>query len=282
MCELIPSKDVRNYMEKQGRKLTDFEKAVLIYHRTGISLEERLRLLEDLKNFTKDGELRKQVQERLDYERRCFELFFENRENMIYSLEILNEDDWEEYGYFITGELAVSCGKKFQRRFSVCKTELITEEKNTTECEIEVVSTLTFDNKGELSGCWSYEAKWCGEKGEEDKGRFENAYVELPYFFKTGDLVREVGMSDIGIVMEAPKSMCPDYSDCSVLVEYVEEDGKFIHEHVPLIVLEYADSDSAGPKKEVLKSAQRLLRGKGSFQTLQKKCEELKKCYDAI
>lgn len=189
---------------------------------------------------------------------------------MIYSLEILNENGWEEYGYFVTGELAVSCGKKFRKRFSACKTELITEDKNLTDCEIKVVSTLTFNDKGELSGCWSYEAEWRGERTEEDKGRFENAYVELPYFFKTGDLVREVGMNDIGIVTEVPQRMCPDYSDCSVRVEYVGENGKFIHEHVPLIVLECADFDSAGPRKEVLKSAQRLLQGKGSFQTLQK------------
>lgn len=76
MCELIPSRDVRNYMAKQGRKLTDFEKAVLLYHRSGISLEERMRFLEELKNLTEDRELKKQIQERLDYEQKCFDLFF--------------------------------------------------------------------------------------------------------------------------------------------------------------------------------------------------------------
>lgn len=281
MFHLVQSKDMREYMEKQGRTLTDFEKAVLIYHHAGISLEERAELLADLKVLTGNRELKKQIQERLDYERRCFALFFEKRENMIYSLEILNENSWEEYGYFTTGELAVSYGKKFQKRFSVCKTELIAEEKDLTESGVKVVSTLTFDDRGKLAGCWSYEVEWCGEKDEGDKTRFENAYVELPHFFRTGDLVRAAGMDDIGIVLEEPKSMSHDYSDCSIRVEYIGEDGKFVHDHVPLTALEHADLEYSDPKKEVLKSAQLLLQGKGSFQTLQKKCEELKKWYDA-
>lgn len=31
MRELIPSKDVRNYLQKVGRKFNDFERATLIY-----------------------------------------------------------------------------------------------------------------------------------------------------------------------------------------------------------------------------------------------------------
>ena len=32
MRELIPSKDVREYMEKKGKKLSDFERATLAYN----------------------------------------------------------------------------------------------------------------------------------------------------------------------------------------------------------------------------------------------------------
>lgn len=32
IAEMIPSKDVREYMEKQERVLTDFEKAILVYN----------------------------------------------------------------------------------------------------------------------------------------------------------------------------------------------------------------------------------------------------------
>ena len=48
MRELIPSKDVREYMEKKGKKLTDFERATLAYNYPGTSIGERLELLKEI------------------------------------------------------------------------------------------------------------------------------------------------------------------------------------------------------------------------------------------
>ena len=45
MRELIPSKDVREYMEKKGKRLTDFEKATLAYNYPDTSIGERLEML---------------------------------------------------------------------------------------------------------------------------------------------------------------------------------------------------------------------------------------------
>ena len=41
MKDLIPSKDVRWYLERQGRVLTDFEKATLVYNHSGMNHEEK-------------------------------------------------------------------------------------------------------------------------------------------------------------------------------------------------------------------------------------------------
>lgn len=58
--ELIPSKTVRDYMKQQGRILTDFEKATLIYNHSGMDYEEKTEHLKELLESTENPELKKE------------------------------------------------------------------------------------------------------------------------------------------------------------------------------------------------------------------------------
>lgn len=57
MTELIPSRDMREYLSSINHTFSDFEKAELIYNNSLLSLEERDHALEDLKISTKDQSL---------------------------------------------------------------------------------------------------------------------------------------------------------------------------------------------------------------------------------
>lgn len=61
IADLIPSKDVRQYMEKQGRVLTDFEKATLVYNHSGMKYEEKMLKLKEIMVTTDDTELKRQI-----------------------------------------------------------------------------------------------------------------------------------------------------------------------------------------------------------------------------
>ena len=77
-AELIPSKDVREHMEKKGRVLTDFEKATLIYNHSGMSYFKKAIQLKELMELTKDSNLKEEIQERISYDERCLNKFYEN------------------------------------------------------------------------------------------------------------------------------------------------------------------------------------------------------------
>ena len=68
MRELIPSKDVREYMEKKGKKLTDFERATLAYNYPDISIGERLEMLKEIMDTTQDQKLEGQIRYVTDFE----------------------------------------------------------------------------------------------------------------------------------------------------------------------------------------------------------------------
>ena len=65
MRELIPSKDVREYMEKKGKRLTDFEKATLAYNYPDTSIGERLEMLKEIMDTAQDQKLAGQIRERI-------------------------------------------------------------------------------------------------------------------------------------------------------------------------------------------------------------------------
>ena len=167
-AELIPSKDVREHMEKKGRVLTDFEKATLIYNHSGMSYFKKATQLKELMELTEDSNLKEEILERLFYDERCLNKFYENDGTCIYELQVYDPENQEscEQGYYTTGEVAVTCGKKFQENFSVHKILILTEEKEPIECRSDYSSTVYFDNQGQVRGYYSSEIEWTAKKSE--------------------------------------------------------------------------------------------------------------------
>ena len=296
MRELIPSKDVREYMEKKGKKLTDFERATLAYNYPGLSIEERLELLKEIMDTTQDQKLLGQIRERIAHHKKCVEKFYENKKGMMYVLETYDEDDWRpaDWCYFASGELAYASGKKLGECFSIAKYRIFEKEIDMEEDGHYSVSNLHYDEKGDLWNCSSDEVAWEGELDEDDEERFEDAYVDLPYPFRTGDLVREVGCDEIGVVQSErtdeeyelfrtraekmrQEGHFNSYGDASIPVEYPDENGNFGHSHVLIANIEYAVPDENDPKREVLEYASLMLKKRCYIQEFQMVCRQMKR-----
>lgn len=294
MKELIPSKDVRRYMEKQGCVLTDFEKAALIYNHSGMSHEKKVKALECILKETADDELRVQIQNRLIHDRQCLKKFYEREENDIYVLKVFCSEaqEWTECGCYVSGEIAVASGKKFRGRFSVYKTKALTEEKEPIECFARQVAALYFDAGGILCNYYSNEIPEIESEGSNERVHFEHACIDIPHPFKNGDLVKVLyneSLKDAICIIECceegmedkenreQRCMYYDYSDVSLRIATLKENAQFGHEHVPVPDIEYASMNDSDLRKSIVDCAVDLLRGCGGLSDLQYACEEYRK-----
>ena len=299
MREWIPSKAVREYMEKRGKVLSDFDKAALAWHHPDMRFRERTATLKKIMEATQDRELSGQIQERLAHDRKCRETFFEKREGRVFTFCAYSEEDreWESYGYYATGELAYDYGKKSGGRFHLEKYQLIQGSEDTKGTGIDIkespmVSALYYDEKGELDTYFSTEIEWAGKLEEDTPGRFENSYVDILYPFRRGDLVRKTGSTEVGVAeterddAEYEKNRvkwarrremgcCNEYDGTYIVIEYMDAQGRFSHTHVPAAEVEYAKLDENDPKGEALQHASWLLKGEGSIDAFQMVCERL-------
>lgn len=298
--ELIPSKDVRKYLAEQGREFSDFEKATLIYNHPGLDLSGKEQALKELAKSTQDERLMRQINERIEKNKRYLEAFINHRDGFIYVLvdnQELNE------GYFASYIIAKKYGLESHAPFSVKKVRLVSEEKQSaplhdenSECSAEEYpcGEVCHDEGGNIKRFWDVELDESPVRSftPEDRARFELSYMDIPYPFRTGDIVRVIGSDKIGVVM-GPRSETEyqdwrekfnkmktdgsiDYRDCAVTVDFIDDTGKFSHSHPMPIWLEYAELSDDNPRKEALECARDLLIGNGSFESFQRACEEMR------
>lgn len=291
--EIIPSKDVREYMKKQGRALTDFEKATLIYNHSSMNHEEKTKALESILKVTADEALRVQIQNRLTHDKQCLKKFYEREDDEIYVLNVFiaQEQEWTECGYYLSGELAVACGKKFKERFSVYKMKVITEEKEPEQCYSKQIAALYFTADGVMRNYYSNESIEIEMEDGDGRGRFEYAYIDISHPFKNGDVVKvihnEPPEDKIGIVecckeleeKDIHEQRCKycDYGDVSLRVATMQADARFGHEHIPIVDIEYATLEEEDLRKPVFDCASDLLKGCGGLSDLQYVCEEYRR-----
>ena len=211
------SKDVQEYMERNGLEFTDFEKAALIFH-SGLPVLKRLELLEQLAEKTEDLSLREQIHARLDCERENMEAFRNNTEGYVYAVEA-HEDSDKPYicGYFAAANLAYAHGMKQGCKFRIEKYLIVgfngreakkskgyfnpnlMDETDIEECVTEhdycgySEATAQYDKDGTLEYFWSDEIERSNEENisrSYDLKRFENAFLFVPIPFERGDIVR--------------------------------------------------------------------------------------------
>ena len=288
LAELIPSKDVREYMKQKKRVLTDFEKATLIYNHSSMGLSEKTERLRELMELTADFNLREEIRERLFYDECCLKKFFENDGSYIYKLQVYDPEGLGacEQGLYTDGNIAVACGKKFSGSFGVCKIVLLNEEKEPEDCREDISASIYYNTYGELRNYYSLEVEWIAEKSESDNARFENAFVDIPHPFRNGDFVKVKNNDRIegevcivecfdaesrGRFRNEPSAFC-GYEDVSLRVAYVYGLGRFGHEHVNIVDVEYARPDEENLKYELLYCAQSLILGRGGLSELQYVC----------
>lgn len=122
------------------------------------------------------------------------------------------------------------------------------------------------------------------------KDLFNSRFVNFMTPFAKGDIVK-MARSDQkhGILMQGgmiiPESNLQnhlrilDYSDVQFRVEWLGDDGKFYHEHVNPLSLDYYMTKVGDPDYDVLTEAAALVKGdaSASLQTFQMACEEFAK-----
>lgn len=272
----IASKDYRKFVEEKGIQISDWDMATLIYNNCETSYYAKMDALEQLAGDTKDMDLKKQIMERLAYNKECMQKFKESTPNAYYRLEIFEHGRYDEYGIYLTYEEAYKGGLKEEEVFRItrecfaCKDDLGENEG--------VFGMVDFSKDGQVLEAASF-WKEDGAIDAGDKNRFEGRGVGLPLLFRCGDIVKVIGSDVLGIV-EAPKdeeeedkmqklAAVSDYSDFQVPVDFVfdgeEYQTVFAHDHIPPTNLEFLELDDEDIRKGFLEYMSNAVKNASRF-----------------
>lgn len=264
MTKYIPSKEQRDYFNKVGFDFTDFQKASLIWNSSCVR-EEQLSSLEELLYRTDDNELKKQIAERLEYEKRAMEVFKENSEkNRFYAVGYCTEQCTEIIeGYFFQFDDAFEfsceliekelCNDKNVDSVWIEKNEISIgkQSSDSDRYNIDKYATnscygkITINMKGEIKELYTNE---CREEFEIQNGRFEDSFYTFPLSpeFQQGTVVQLVNEKNIYVVYSTYREWGEYYN--AITVYEPTEDGCWSHEHVnPLYLttdVDWSDTDS--------------------------------------
>ena len=124
-------------------------------------------------------------------------------------------------------------------------------------------------------------------------------YVPVPYPFRSGDIIKEIGKDELGIMSRYKDDDsfyedfnrlktydCLDWTDTGCThIDFLSENGKFYHKHINAIYLEYAEIPMEVAKdipeayyRSCIRIASNLIRGtENSIEDLQMVCDEYAK-----
>lgn len=275
MFELIPSQYVRSLFENLGFKLTDFNKATIIWNMCGKTHDDKMLALKELAESTTDVVLRNQIFQRIEYENKMLEVTRNNDGKYVYV--VLDEDDMY-CGFFSEYEMAYRYGMdkakgNEEKPFRIDKQRIITEEKDfivkspgrlnwnlfpeskkipTQKYDGDPAASVYYTPKGVLQRIWSNEMS----KEDEDmvdpysRERFESQFINIPFEGRVGWQMRDIRDNSVGVLMQdtegwrrylsgiAEKNLYVDYFDVQVEVVFLTSQGLWSHEHVNPIYLE--------------------------------------------
>lgn len=301
MKTLIPSKDVRELVEKTGKKFTDFEKAVLIYNGI-LPYYEKLQLLKELLDSSEDYSLREMLKKRISRDEEDIKCFEENTEGYVYILnsgEFSPEDNY--CGCFVSAEMAYNHGLKSGYDFSIEKYLVIGFNGMQPRKNKGYMNPYFFDTKDVDTLIKEYEDSdgsvgrfyytqegvlknfFCNEIERDDKEkldmffnpeRFENSYIDIPNPFEAGDIVRLVKDNSHGVVVTSQEewtrykdimknSKNKDFVDASITVDFLLDNGHISHNHINPIFLERYEPMEDDIDKELLYAAMNVYKGGG-------------------
>lgn len=291
MLELIPSKDVRKYIEQTGRTFTDFEKAAILYQ-LNLPFEKMQSELKRIMETTDDEMLKQQISERIEYNLSCVNYFKDNTEGYIYAVQSYEYEEPYISGYFSNPDLAYSHGKKKKCKFDIEKYPIIgangaepfkprayinpylfdsvEPEKYIEEQEYdgEYIASFHFNEDGILLDFCSSEMEYANQKvylrvENFDPSRFENTYLDVPNPFEKGDIVKLTTDGSYGIVDTSQEewnrynekiklSEYADFVDSTITIKFISEDGSVDHEHINPMFLEKCELPEGNLKERFL------------------------------
>ena len=290
MFELVQSQWMKEYFEE-----IDFAKATLIWNAPGRLRQEILDPLEELSEKTRDKTLRRQINERLDYEKKAFEIFIHNQTGKY--VYVVEDMKYESCGFFIDYDRALKYAKKYMRTYELkCRIskQLIVatdadeivrnpwrgnpnlgfETEEYCAYDGTAVASVTLNMSGEIERFSSYELP------EEEKivdsyqvERFEYHFIKMPCPLQAGTTVKDIrngsyyvlagGEADWNRYLNRieEKNWYVDFSDIQMICYKLTESGIWSHEHINPLYLEvefptYIEDD---PKRQALRYATEAL-----------------------
>lgn len=267
MIEIIPSKHAREAL--QGKRVfTDFEKATLIWNSPIANIKEKLASLEELSEITNDMILKKQIEERIEYEKKAYDKFVEN-ENFHYIFVVFDEER-EACGYLSDYELARQFGIKICAEYEmsnfVLEKQLIFGEQTKREVihpwypEHSVIDNCaiteagydgrenvwaSYNAMGHMKDFYSNEMPDTNYETSAENARFEDSFFKIPAVIENGTVAKIVGEETYVVVgcsmsswEEYMDRIIGDFSDIQTPVYRLYEDGSLSHMHVNPLFLE--------------------------------------------
>ncbi|MBO5389886.1 MAG: hypothetical protein J6A59_17460 [Lachnospiraceae bacterium] len=270
MINLVPSKQVREYLDEIGHTFTDSERATLIWHAAECSRIDRLMALNELAHTTRDTGLQEQIEERLMHEEKLLAKFKENDNGEF--IYVVEDKDELQIGYFEKASTAIKFATGRRAECSILKQLIIkgnqlpplsdykdlynkaifgeVKDQDVGDYLWLPVAGLEIDDKGDV------ESLWCNEQmdyftSESSQEHFENSFINIPFpeFFQRGIPVRLVTTGEYGIIVQGSemwddfiekygdeKDMC--YFDMAITVVFLTDDGMWSHQHINPIYLE--------------------------------------------
>lgn len=252
-------------------RFSDFDIASLIYNFPfRMTHSETTKLIETIASLTTDENLKKQIQQRIVYDKRVIEEIKRTDANCVFLLKYDDDSLDGIYGEFETAfeRFDVKYGG-----FSIEKYQVLskytkplvnkhhTESRNmnaehqtnfdVTDDVPEKLGGIKFTSNREILYAWGgiTEDELTREVANLDSTRFENAFIELPTPFKYGDKVRSISHNWTAIysvkedvyqktIERAKRDKFLDCTDMAVTVTFPEE-GEDAHCHISLFDLEF-------------------------------------------
>ena len=302
--KLIPSKSLREYLQKTGHEFSLCEEAALIYQNPLLRQDERL---DALNKIAKTLRLPENDGKQFSTYRNCIDGNPDSGEK-ITAIELATQieshikSDMEmEIALFrntLEGIYEVDCSVKNESlrgqpydtfscpAFSSIEKAIDYVMTGENDKLLDFIVTLrkidegdkyvsgTFNGKDELL---RVDSSFMGTQAFDSDNCLDNFYCEIPYPFNDGDIVQNLSDGRIGVVNHLGgekdgklKNICKRYRDSSdiiVPVDSLDDDGNFVYEPFYTPCVDYAPRlDESKNDGEFLYEASLLVQGKGSLE----------------
>lgn len=302
--KLIPSKSLREYLQKTGHEFSLCEEAALIYQNPLLRQDERLDVLNKI---AKTLHLPENDGKQFSTYRNCIDGNPDSGEKITATelatqIEAHIKSDMEmEIDLFrntLEGIYEVDCSVKNESlqglpydtfscpAFSSIEKAIDYVMTGENDKLLDFIVTLrkidegdkyvsgTFNGKGELL---RVNSSFIGTQAFDSDNCLDNLYCEIPYPFNDGDIVQDLSDGRIGVVNHLGgekdgnlKNICKRYRDSSdiiVPVDSLDDDGNFVYEPFYTPCVDYAPRlDESKNDGEFLYEASLLVQGKGSLE----------------